>query len=102
MIPRLIATAFWFFAIWLIRRDTRKRDGMSAALWIPTLWAFILLSRSLSAWVGFGGGAGGAESMEGSPLDRLFYFGMIFLSLAVLMRRRLNWSRLFVENWPVF
>src|SRR5687768_619523 len=95
----LIATAFWIFAIWLIRRDTRNRDGISAVLWIPTLWAFILLSRPLSTWIGFGGGE---DSMEGSPVDRLFYFGMIVLALLVLVRRQLDWASVFSRNWPIF
>ncbi|AMY12968.1 Lipid A core - O-antigen ligase [Luteitalea pratensis] len=100
--PQLIALAFWFAATWLIWRDTRSREGISSALWIPTLWAAILLSRSLSAWLGVGGGAGGVDSQEGSPLDRLFYFASILASIALLIRRRLNWGALLSSNWPLF
>ena len=96
---RLIATAFWIFAVWLIRRDTRKRDGISTALWIPTLWAFISLSRPVTLWLGFGGGT---DTLEGSPLDRAFYFGIIISSLVVLARRQLDWGKAFAANWPVF
>ena len=89
---RLIAVATWALAIWLIRRDTAQKPGLSPALWIPTLWAGILLSRPFSAWVGFGGARGGAESMEGSSLDALFYFVMIVAAAITLSRRQLNWS----------
>jgi len=95
----VIALAFWIFAIWLIRKDTARRDGISTALWVPTLWAGILLSRPVTMWLGFGGGD---DSMEGSPLDRLFYFGMIFLALVILSKRQINWPLLFSENWPIF
>ena len=99
---RLIALATWAGAIWLIRRDTAQRPGISSALWIPTLWIGILLSRPMSAWVGWGGGAGGAESMEGSPLDALFYFLLIIAAAVVLNKRQINWCELMSASWPVF
>lgn len=87
-------------AVWrLVKRDNRLRDGISVALWIPTLWVGIISSRSVSAWLGFGGGE---DTLEGSPLDRLFYFVMIVAALIVLARRRVKWSRLIAENWGLF
>ena len=85
--------------IWLIRRDTVKRQGISAAIWIPTLWIGILASKPLTAWVGFGGSEG---SLEGSPLDRTFYFFMIFAAIRVLSKRRVDWGELVSKNWPIF
>jgi exopolysaccharide production protein ExoQ len=102
MIPRLIALVTWAGAIWLIRRDTAQRQGVSSALWIPTLWIGILLSRPMSAWLGWGGGAGGAESMEGSPVDALFYFLLIIASAIVLNKRQVNWGEIISASWPVF
>jgi O-antigen ligase len=83
---------------YLIRKDIAERDGVSKAVWIPTLWAGILMSRPLSMWLNFGGGE---DSLEGSPLDRLFYFGMILSALVVLMRRRLVWPRVLSSNWSI-
>lgn len=94
----LIALGCWIFAIWLIRRDSARREGISTALWIPTLWSFILLSRPLSMWLGFGGGI---DTMEGSPLDRLFYFGMIGLAFVIVANRGIEWGPFVVRNWPV-
>src|SRR4051812_4788833 len=96
---RIILLVSIGFMVWLIRRDTALRKGISPALWIPTLWAGILSSRPVSAWIGFGGGS---DSMEGSPLDRVFYFGFILWALIILSKRRVNWSVLVSKNWAVF
>jgi O-antigen ligase len=90
----------WLFIAWrLIRRDIALRDGVSSAIWIPTLWAFILLSRPLSTWLG--GFGAGEDSLEGSPTDRLFYFGLMVMSIMVLVRRRVIWSQVIAQNWPI-
>jgi exopolysaccharide production protein ExoQ len=99
VIPKLLLlvalAAFW----WLLKRDNRLREGTSAVLWIPTLWVGIIDSRPLSTWLGFGGGS---DTLEGSPMDRLFYIVMIVAALVVLARRRVVWSRITVENWAIF
>src|ERR1700694_3193300 len=98
MIPQLVLFVSLFLFWKLIRWDVRQRKGVSAAIWIPTLWVGIIASRSLSHWVGFGGGE---DSLEGSPLDRLFYFGMIFLALVVVHRRGVNWAEIISDCWPI-
>jgi exopolysaccharide production protein ExoQ len=75
------------------------RTGVSSAIWIPTLWVGILASRPLSMWTGFGGGS---DTLEGSPIDRLFFFVMIFAAIIVLSRRQVLWSAVISENWPIF
>lgn len=99
---RLILLAFLVWVWRAIRRDTARRDGISAAVWIPTLWVGILASRPVSTWIGFGGGAGGAESMEGSPVDMLFYFSCILASWAIVIRRRVDFAQVIRTNWPIF
>ena len=94
----LILFAFLLIAIWLIRRDIARRDGISAGIWIATLWVGILMSRSLSAWLGFGGAE---DSLEGSPVDRVFFFGLILAAFITLRRRRLAWGPMIARNWPV-
>jgi exopolysaccharide production protein ExoQ len=95
----LFHTAFWILAIWLIRRDTAQRAGISSAIWIPTLWIGILSSKPLTGWVGFGGSDG---SLEGSPLDRAFYFLLIFSALFVLLKRNLDWKKITAQNSALF
>lgn len=83
---------------WLIRKDVAYRPGVSSAVWLPTLWVGMLASRPLSTWVGFGGSD---DSLEGSPLDRLFFFVLITLAVLTLVRRRLDWGVLLRGNWPL-
>ena len=100
MIPRIVLLVSLFLFWKLIQKDIAARPGLSSAIWIPTFWVAIQLSRPLSMWLNFGGGEGG--SLEGSPLDRLFYFGMIFAALVVLSRRGVAWNKIFSQNWPIF
>lgn len=99
MFTKLILLASMAAFGWLIRRDNRLREGVSPALWIPTLWVGIIASRPISMWLGFGGGN---DTTEGSPMDALFFIIMIFASLVVLSRRQVAWSRLISENWSIF
>lgn len=96
---QLILLSFLVFAAWLIRRDIARREGVSAAIWIPTIWVAILASRPVSMWLGSGGGI---DPLEGSPLDGLIFFFLILAALAVLARRRPGWSVVFSRNWPIF
>lgn len=97
--PYLIAAVFWVLAIRLIRSDIAQRPGISSAIWIPTLWFGILASRPLSMWIGFGGAA---DTMEGSPVDRMIYFVLIAAAAYTLVKRQLNWGIIVTDNWPVF
>jgi O-antigen ligase len=97
--PYFVATSFWLFVIWLIRRDTALRPGMSAAVWIPTLWVGILASRPISMWVGFGGGV---DTLEGSPVDRAIFIALIGSAAYILTKRGLEWGIIISDNWPIF
>jgi hypothetical protein len=41
------------------------------------------------------------DTLDGSPLDRLFYLGMIVSALFVLSRRGVDWGDLFSKNWAI-
>src|SRR6266487_3368493 len=99
MLSKLILLASLVLSWWLIRRDTARREGVSSAIWIPTLWVAIIGSRPVSMWLGFGGGE---NTLEGSPLDSIVFFVLIFAAFITLARRRLNWSVVISENWPIF
>src|SRR3954466_4856475 len=96
---RLVLFAWLGIVVWLVRPGSRKGVGVSAAVWIPMVWAGVELSRPLSFWLGVGGGS---STLEGSPLDSLVYAGLIFGAILVLKRRRLNWSAVIHANWPIF
>ena len=93
----LILSVFGCWALWIIRKDTAERSGVSAASWIPTLWVGILASRPVSAWFGIGG----VDTLDGSPIDRFFFLTMIAASLVVLSRRGVSWGEVLARNWPI-
>jgi exopolysaccharide production protein ExoQ len=99
MIPKLVLLCFTVAVLQLLRRDAKLRTGISPALWIPTLWVIILSSRPLSMWLQAGGGN---DSLEGSPLDRLFYFVLIAAAFYVISQRRVDWSAVVSRNWAIF
>lgn len=94
----LIILVFTVVACWLIKRDTRQRTGISRALWIPTIWVAIIASRPVSLWVGL---SMPGDTLEGSPIDRVFYFGMLVAASIVLASRRVAWAPLIARNWPI-
>jgi O-antigen ligase len=93
----LILLASLGFVGWLVKRDCAARPTVSRAVWIPTLWVGILASRPVSAWLGWSGG----DTLEGSPIDRWFFFGLIFAAFVVLSRRGMAWLPFFSRNWPI-
>jgi O-antigen ligase len=76
----------------LLYYDQRWFPKISIESMIPLGWTFILGSRPLSTWLNpyeiLNEGAGG--NLEGSPLDRNYYLGMIALGIVVLIRRRVR------------
>ncbi len=95
----LVLLAFIYMAYWLLRRDNRRRSGISNVLWVPCLWVAIAMSRPLSMWLGFGGGT---DTLEGSPMDRLFHLFVIGFCLVTLARRQINWGLIISGTWPIF
>ncbi len=94
----IILVSALLLAWFLIRKDSANRPGISAATWIPTLWVGILASRPMSMWLGTGGGV---DTLDGSPVDRLFFLAMIVSSVIVLNKRRIDWVTLATKNWPI-
>src|SRR5262245_25739824 len=75
----LICTAFVIALLWFERRDSA---GVSAALWIPTIWMLAIASKPLGVWFGI---SGDAESI--SLIDRIGLTGLGILGILVLVRR---------------
>lgn len=85
-------------ALWLMQRDTARRTGISGAVWLPTLWVGIIATKPFGAWLGLGGGS---TTLDGSPIDALFFFSVIIVSTGVLARRHLAVGKFTAENWSV-
>ncbi len=95
-----LTLAFISFLFW---RDLRKKRDESGALWIPLIWFFITGSRAVSQWLGMIGVHAGASSLaasfeDGSPVDRVVFFGLIASGLFILSRRRVQLSDFARQN----
>lgn len=83
-------------------RDPDKKRQISMALWIPTVWLFFCLSRSLSEWLGVYSSADVANSyVEGSPLDAAIFEILEVLALIVLFMRRNKVGPILRNNWAI-
>ncbi len=107
--PPIIATfvyALVIAALFALNRDPRART--SKALWIPVVWFLIVGSREVSVWLaGFGIVQGGTyletseQYLEGSPIDRAVYTGLLALGLIVLVTRGQQVVRFLQANIPI-
>ena len=111
MPPSLALALGWICAIVLLRFDSsRANRGISAGLWIPTIWLLIVGSRPVSVWFAFqdtnrarGIGLNPAEVYaEGSPLDRNIFLLLIIAGVYILIRRRIKLLEFVRQNpWLV-
>lgn len=75
------------FGIFWLDRDRGARS--SPALWIAVTWFLLACSRSASQWLDPDQLIGlPAQMLEGNPLDRAVYTGLLVLGLIVLLNRR--------------
>lgn len=100
MPPPVASLLCYAFVAWLIYREIRNRPELSGALWLPTVWLFLSISRSLVYWVGGGSAAPGDSSayLEGSPVDRNVRLVLMAWGLWVLHRRQGRLSEVLAVN----
>lgn len=81
----------------------KKSQTGSKALWIPFIWMFLSGSRYVSQWLSLGSPIVSADAyLEGSPVDRAIFLVLILAAVFVLVRRRLQWSELLMNNWGIW
>ena len=86
------------FIVFLFRQDIRQRPNVTPALWIPTLWMFLIASKPLTYWLRFASiPIVGGSFEEGNPLDAAVYLALTLAGLYVLNQRGVNLSE-FVQN----
>src|SRR5467141_2296079 len=99
MPSRFALLLFLAFIGWLFIRDLKRRRMVSTAIYIPLLWIVILGSRPVSFWFGEGVSMESMDDyLEGSPFDRMVFLFLILAGAVVLLRRRVNWKALAVNN----
>jgi len=100
MPPVLAATFSLLLTAVLLWWDRRRRADLTAATWIPTLWLFFMGSRSVTQWIYLGTPIEEltANLLDGSPLERTVFSGLILCSLIVLFSRRVAWGSVLTRN----
>jgi exopolysaccharide production protein ExoQ len=102
MSPNLATLIFVIGMVGLFRFDRDEKGRVSKALWIPTVWLFFCLSRSVSQWLGVEPPADMANSyVEGSPLDAAVFEALEVAALIVLIIRRQRVGPILRNNWPI-
>jgi exopolysaccharide production protein ExoQ len=80
-----------------------EKSRVSYALWIPTVWLFFCLSRSVSQWLGVTVVAPNTADfyLEGSPLDRALLSVLEIAALIVVISRRRRVIPILRRNWAI-
>ena len=91
--------AFGITALFILNRD--RQAHTSKALWLPVLWLLTVGSRPISVWLQMGPPSSPDQYLEGSPLDRIVYAGLLGAAMVVLFARRKSVTRLLRANGPL-
>jgi O-antigen ligase len=76
---------------YLFRRESRSKPNVTAALWLPFLWFFLIATRTSAQWMQtFFGGVSTSTYEEGTPMDAAIFFVLIIAGMLVLQRRGFN------------
>jgi O-antigen ligase len=98
--PPFLALILWLVLLSLLLRfDPAKDSGTSVAMWVPVTWMFIIGSRLPSQWFGIQAGTAAQAFEEGNPLDRIIFFILILLAIAILKVRSVRWREIFTSNF---
>jgi exopolysaccharide production protein ExoQ len=95
------AGVFALFILYLFWSDRKNTKQVSSAIWIPLLWMFFAGSRYLTQWMDLGAPVpfGGVEEyVEGNPINRFTFLGLMAAGAVVLLRRRIRWGRAIAQN----
>jgi O-antigen ligase len=100
MSPSAAVLLFALYIGWLLASEVKRRDGLSAHLWVVVVWVALLGSRPVTSW--FTGGFP-TESIpqaydEGNVVDRWVYLLLIFYGISVLLHRRVQFTVFVKEN----
>jgi len=97
--PPSLALLIWLFLLLaLLWFDPAKEPGTSWALWVPTIWMFIVGSRLPSQWLAGEVAIAAGSLEEGNPLDRNVFSVLILVSMGILISRSFQWGEFFGRN----
>ncbi len=82
-----LALYVWLiFLLGLLCFDPARDRRVSAGVWVPVIWLFIVGSRLPSQWLG-SGMSSVAVALEENPLDSAIYSTLILLAIGILTSR---------------
>src|SRR5688572_8197607 len=96
MPPQLALLIGLAFVAYAFATDRKRPGGGVPGLFWPSLWYVVVASRPVGAWFQLWGlPLPSSDGEDGSPLDRVFYAGLMIIGLRILAGRKFNWSDLF-------
>jgi O-antigen ligase len=96
--PRLASFLTLVFIVFLVWQEIQQRSNVTRALWIPTLWMFLIASQPVTYWLRFAGiPIIGGSFEEGNPIDAVVYLTLTLAGLYIINQRGVNLSE-FVQN----
>lgn len=102
MSPAIASLAFWAGILGIFWLDRDRGSRASPALWIAVAWFLLACSRSVDQWLNPDQVVGAsAQMLEGNPLDRAVYTGLLFLGLIVLVNRGAKVVRILRQIGPI-
>ena len=97
--PPSLALVVWFlFLLGLFYFDPAKTSRISAALWVPLMWMWIMGTRLPSQWFDIQVGQGTQALEEGNPFDRNIFIILILIAIGILGSRSFKWADFCVRN----
>jgi exopolysaccharide production protein ExoQ len=102
MAPNIATLVFTIGVIGFFLLDRDRSVRTSKALWVPVIWVLIAGSRPVSSWLGGGPASEGLKNadqyLEGNPLDRFIFSGLLLVGLVILARRKGLVSKILQRN----
>lgn len=100
MTPTIAATVYGVLIVGLFWLDRDPKARVSWASWVPVAWIVLACSRSTAQWLQLGEPIDQSNPyvLEGSPVDRAVYTGLLVIGILVLLFRIPRVKRLLFAN----
>lgn len=103
MPPQIALLLCILLVLCLFRMDSKRRSGVSSALWIPLIWVMIIGSRSVAQWLNPGPvNPTAIDYLSGNPIDRTIFAILIATGVLILLRREIDWAGIRKSNAWIF
>jgi len=102
MPPQIAAIAYVMLILGLFLLSRDKSKHTSPWLWLAVIWLLLASSRSVTQWLSLGQPIYSTDQLlEGSPIDRAVYTGLLVVGLLVLATRGRRIRELLSQNIPI-